>query len=259
MEERGSRQWWASRTPAAGCACPNTPRTMPSQSLSDGRPAAHPSRAADICSAQAPGFRRPPKLPLPWESKTLGRCARAHAASVGTTRLRKRGASRALLSAPHALPRSCLCTASGLASHAALLLVVLSDHLSDADQAPPFPTQKRARRSCPPAVSRGARTRRCRLGLDHPVDRDELRHHDLAAHAFLLFGCGLSLRQSRPPRLVAPCSRREAHLDPREEGPPALPGALVGLDRQWTGLLEVHLGAPVTGLSELDGAEQVLV
>ena len=39
-------------------------------------------------------------------------------------RLRKPGVSGSLLTAPHPLPRSCLCTASGLASRAALLLVV---------------------------------------------------------------------------------------------------------------------------------------
>src|SRR5215208_1070793 len=51
----------------------------------------------------------------------------------------------------------------------------------------------------------------------------------------------------------------EAPVDLAEERRPALAGALVRLGRHLAGLLEVHLGALVAGLGELDRAELVQV
>ena len=91
------------RGPVSGGLLVLPPQAVPARTLHErglagrfltGAPVGIPSRAADICSAQAPGFRRPPKVPLPWGSDTLDLW---------------RSAWRALLRSREGRRRPCLC------------------------------------------------------------------------------------------------------------------------------------------------------
>jgi hypothetical protein len=76
-ETNGGKQMegntWRKQGPVSGGLLVLPPQAVPARTLHErglagrfltGAPVVIPSRAADICSAQAPGFRRPPKVPL---------------------------------------------------------------------------------------------------------------------------------------------------------------------------------------------------